>query len=69
MALATNLVSSASFRCEIFFKIALGTMLFCCRVKICRENTLLKHQTVRSNHQGAWSVLKNFTNFTRKNLC
>ena len=69
MTLATNLVSSASFRCEMFFKIALGTMLFCCWVKICWQNTLLKHQTVRSNHQGVQSVLKNFTNFARKNLC
>ena len=69
MTLATNLICSASFRCEIFFKIALGTMLLCCRVKICWENTLLKHQTVRSNHQGVQSVLKNFTNFPRKNLC
>ena len=64
--LVDNLISSASFRCEKFLKIALGTMLFSCMVKMCVEQII--SQIVRSNHQSVPSVLEFFKNFTEKHL-
>ena len=57
MTLVANLVVSASFCCGKFFKIVLRTILFCCRVI-----KFVEQMSVQN-------VLKNFTNFTGKNLC
>ena len=69
MILVGNIVPRASFRdmgkAIFFFKIALGMMLFSCRVNICSAKAF-PETTSRSNHQ---RVLENFANFTGKHLC